>query len=208
MNQTASSPPSLAQGQGLSFSNPQFVCSVGDNTAPQNLRYVVFAGRSNAGKSSVINALCGGRFARVAKTPGRTRLINIFRLSAPAPAALADLPGYGYAAVSHREQSAWGRRLTKFLHTADIRCLVVVVDCRRGIGALDRQLFDLYAARSGRRAALVLLNKADKLSRREQRAALEDARTAAAAPVLLFSALKKTGIAEAQAEIAAHLLPQ
>lgn len=192
----------------VSFSNPQFLCSVGDNPAPSALRYVVFAGRSNAGKSSVINALCGGRFARVAKTPGRTRLINIFRLGAAeeVSAALADLPGYGYAAVSRQEQGMWGRRLTRFVHTADIRCLVVVVDCRRGLGDLDQRLFELYARRQ--RAALILLNKADKLNRREQRDILEETRAASAAPVLLFSALKKTGVQEVQETLAAHLLAQ
>lgn len=197
----------VADKRPLSFSNPQFMCSVGDNAAPAELRYIVFAGRSNAGKSSVINALCGGRFARVAKTPGRTRLINIFRLGGSGAvggnAAIADLPGYGYAAVSKQEQRGWGRRLTRFLQEADIRCLVAVVDCRRGIGELDEQLFALYAPR--RRATLIILNKADKLNRREQQAALAAATAESAAPVVLFSALKKSGVQAAQEHLIEHL---
>lgn len=182
------------------------MCSVGDNAAPSQLHYIVFAGRSNSGKSSAINALCGGRYARVAKTPGRTRLINLFRLGGGNPAAtLADLPGYGYAVASKSERRGWEARITRFLRRADIRCLVLVADCRRGIGELDRQLLSLCAPT--RTPVLLLLNKADKLSRQAQRAAAGEAGSAVAAPVVLFSALKKTGVAEAREFISGCLPP-
>ena len=181
--------------QSVSFTNPEFICSVAAG-APPPLCYVVFAGRSNAGKSSVINTLCGGRYARVAKTPGRTRLINLFRLgNKSSQIALADLPGYGYAAVSKQEQRGWAVRLARFLRTADICCLVLVLDCRRGIGELDERLINLYLPRQ--RPLLILLNKADKLPRQRQREIQSEVEAAFAGTrsVVLFSALKKTGLA-------------
>ncbi|MCH9705200.1 MAG: ribosome biogenesis GTP-binding protein YihA/YsxC [Proteobacteria bacterium] len=197
--------PHSSSAVGINFSNPQFICSVGANTAPEDLYYVVFVGRSNAGKSSVINTLCGGRYARVAKAPGRTRLINLFRLGGNSSAAtLADLPGYGYAAVSKQEQRSWAPRMLRFLQTADIRCLAVVVDCRRGIGQMDMQLLDLYAAREA--PAIIILNKSDKLNQSQKYAAIAAVRDTINVPVFLFSALKKKGVAEVQGYISSCLL--
>lgn len=124
---------------------------------------VAFAGRSNAGKSTFINALTGQRqLARTSKAPGRTRQLVVFELS---PAArLVDLPGYGYAKASREEQARWQRLIPDYL--ASRRALagvVLLTDCRRPMGEADRQALDLLATAG--LPCLLVLTKADKLSR-------------------------------------------
>ena len=103
---------------------------------------VAFAGRSNAGKSSALNALTGRRrLAHVSKTPGRTRLINFFEVAPDS--YLVDLPGYGYAQVPGDMKRQWARLLTGYLdQRRQIRGLVVVMDARHPLTPLDLQLLD------------------------------------------------------------------
>jgi GTP-binding protein len=161
---------------------------------------VAFAGRSNAGKSSAINAILARRgLARTGKTPGQTRLLNFFDLGAER--RIVDLPGYGYARVSDRERVAWGPLLETLRTRRSLRGLFLVVDARRGLGALDLDLIEW--ADPAARAIHVLLAKADKLSRREAAAALTAARdtlkgTSPVASVQLFSAPGGEGLPEAQ----------
>ena len=177
------------------FSNPVYLRAfVGEQNKLPEQPVVVFAGRSNVGKSSVINALCGGRFARVSRTPGRTRAVQLFSLDDNA--VLADLPGYGYAAAPKQEKKAWQELMLRFLSEAPIFCLVVVVDCRRGIGELDEMLLSFFNPTDTR--ILIILNKADKLNKHQQRQVREATQAQTAATVLLFSALKKTGVEEVQ----------
>ena len=157
---------------------------------------VAFAGRSNAGKSSAINAITQRRgLARTSKTPGRTRLLNFFEL---APLRrLVDLPGYGYAGGPAAERRTW-RPLIDALHErASLRGLFVIVDVRRGITHGDEELLEWVAPD---RRVHVLLSKADKLSRGEAARALRAAGDALAgrATLQLFSATEGTGLAEAQ----------
>ena len=157
---------------------------------------VAFAGRSNAGKSSAINAITQRRgLARASKTPGRTRLLNFFEL---APLRrLVDLPGYGYAGGPAAERRTW-RPLIDALHErASLKGLFLVVDARRGITQGDEGLLEWV---SPDRRVHVLLSKADKLSRGEAARALRAAGDALAgrATLQLFSATEGTGIAEAQ----------
>lgn len=176
-----------------------------DQLLPDEGAEVAFAGRSNAGKSSAINAIVGRRdFARTSKTPGRTQLINFFE--AETGRRLVDLPGYGYAKVSKEMREHWGVVLDRYFRIRrSLAGLVLIVDSRRGIGDYDRQMLDW--ARATRRPVLVLLTKADKLSRAEARTALAEAeaelgRTAdeknAGAVVRLFSSPLGTGVAEAR----------
>ena len=158
---------------------------------------VAFAGRSNAGKSSVLNALCGGRFARIARLPGRTRAVNVFALHGGQ--LLADLPGYGYAAVAHEEQKKWGPKLTRFLQSPRLGGVVLVVDCRRGLLEKDESLLALVA----HAPVLVLMNKADKLKSAALRQCMHAAQARLqellpAAQVQPFSATKKTGVLAAR----------
>ena len=163
---------------------------------------VAFAGRSNAGKSSAINAIVHHQgLARTSKTPGRTRLINFFEL---APGRrLVDLPGYGYASAPEAQRRTW-QGLIEALHArASLRGLFVIVDVRRGLGDADLQLLDW----AGDRQAHVLLAKADKLGHGQGSAALRTAaaRVAGRATVQLFSALKGTGMRDAQDTLEAWL---
>jgi len=131
---------------------------------------IAFAGRSNAGKSSAINALAHRtRLAFASKTPGRTQQINFFRLRSGA--LLADLPGYGYAAVPLALKRHWQQFLARYLATRQsLVGLVLVVDARHGLADMDRTLLAGYLP-SGR-PALLLATKMDKLTASAQRLAL------------------------------------
>ena len=164
---------------------------------------VAFAGRSNAGKSSAINALTGRRaLARVSKTPGRTRQINFFEVDAGC--RLVDLPGYGYAKVSREEKRLWGGLVERYLRRrAALRGLVLIADARRVVTAADLLLLD--AAEGARVPVYLVLTKADKLARRESRDALLCARghgqVRRAAGLQLFSATRRTGLEELAARV-------
>jgi len=171
---------------------------------PQDLgAEVAFVGRSNAGKSSAINAITQRRgLARTSKAPGRTRLLNFFELAPQR--RLVDLPGYGYANVPQAERRAWLPLIEALRQRTSLRGLFVIVDSRRGLSAADEGLLEW--ASPGQRVH-VLLSKADKLSRGEAAAVL---RAAAAqlsdrATAQLFSALKGTGVPEAQDTLEAWL---
>jgi GTP-binding protein len=170
---------------------------------------VAFAGRSNGGKSSAINALTQRtRLAFASKTPGRTRHINFFQVSSGG--LLADLPGYGYAAVPAADRRRWQSLLARYLSTRPTLVgLVLVTDCRRPMTALDRQMLDWFLP-SGR-PVRILLTKADKLTARERALAIGGARELIAEryplhlPQLatqLFSAAQAIGIAQAAEAIA------
>ncbi|MDR2056003.1 MAG: ribosome biogenesis GTP-binding protein YihA/YsxC [Desulfovibrio sp.] len=127
---------------------------------------IALAGRSNVGKSSLINALAGRkRLARVSATPGKTRSINFFR-AMPWNFYLVDLPGYGYARASHRERAAWAKLLEVYLSGAkNLRALVLLLDCRLPPQKSDVELANFAGAL--RCSLLPVLTKADKCNRRE-----------------------------------------
>jgi GTP-binding protein len=164
---------------------------------------VAFAGRSNAGKSSAINAITQRRgLARTSKTPGRTRLLNFFELAPER--RLVDLPGYGYAGGPQAERRSW-QPLIEALHTrASLRGLLLIVDARRGVTAGDE---GLLAWVGPAQRVHVLLSKADKLGRAEATRTLRAAagQLAGRATLQLFSALDGTGVGEAQDVLAAWL---
>ena len=123
---------------------------------------IAFAGRSNAGKSSAINCLTDQKsLCKTSKTPGRTQLINFFRLDDERH--LVDLPGYGFAKVSKKMRQHWDTVLSTYLlHRKALKGLVIVVDIRRGISELDAGLIEML---NNSLPLHVLLTKADKLSR-------------------------------------------
>jgi GTP-binding protein len=172
---------------------------------------VAFAGRSNTGKSSVINALAQrSRLAYVSRTPGRTQHINFFR--APSGALLADLPGYGYAKVPAALQRRWQIFLARYLaERKALVGLVLVMDARHPLTDLDRQMLDWFLPTG--RPLRVLLTKADKLSPSERRRTLQDARGAIARDygadvgTQLFSATHPLGVEDAEMAINAWLAP-
>lgn len=169
---------------------------------------IVFAGRSNAGKSSAINTLAGKtRLAFVSKTPGRTQLINFFRLRNGA--FLVDLPGYGYADVPEKMRRHWKSVLAAYLTRRPSICgLVLIMDARRPLTDLDRQMLEWFGPTG--KPIHMLLTKADKLTRNEAADALRVTREEMApwsdqVSVQLFSSLKKTGVEEAEGVIGAWL---
>ncbi len=178
---------------------------------PEGGAEIAFAGRSNAGKSSAINALTGnGGLARTSRTPGRTRLINFFSLNKP-DCRLVDLPGYGYARVSREMQEAWQEELHHYLENRlSLRALILVTDIRHPLNPLDSQMMDWCRAR--RLPALILLTKADKLSRGAAHKTLREVqnrivRDAGLFACQIFSATAKTGIDEARAYMDRHFAP-
>jgi GTP-binding protein len=182
-----------------------------DQLPPTELPEIAFVGRSNAGKSTAINALTQQRrLAFASRTPGRTQHINLFELGPKegANALFADLPGYGYAAVAREAKLRWQRVMAEYLAVRrSLSGVVLMVDARLGLTELDRRLLAFVAPRIGNGSVrlLVLLTKADKLSRAEGGRALaavqaglgEIATDESDVGVALFSALDRTGVADA-----------
>lgn len=170
---------------------------------------VAFAGRSNAGKSSALNALTQQRkLARTSRTPGRTQLINLFMLTEHH--RLVDLPGYGYAAVSEKIKAAWQATLARYLETREcLAGLVLLMDCRHPLKPYDLSLL-AWNERSGL-PVHVLLTKADKLAYGAQQQCLQAVRRALkqlapSATVQLFSAHTGLGVEEAQEQVTKLLM--
>ena len=163
---------------------------------------IAFVGRSNAGKSTCINTLTQQkRLAFASKTPGRTQSINLFALGKQGvtDAILADLPGYGYAAVPKQDKLRWQQVMANYLVTREnLKAVVLMCDPRHGVTELDEILLEVIRPRVEQGLKfLLLLTKADKLNRSEQAKALSIARLqAGGGEVKLFSALKKQGVEE------------
>jgi GTP-binding protein len=161
-----------------------------------SLPEVAFLGRSNVGKSSVINTLIGDKIARTSSTPGRTRSINFFEVrwpGKPQPEVIfADLPGYGYAKLSREISQEWPKFIEPYLNERPTLALcVALVDVNVPPQASDRQLLDFLNA-SGR-DFLLIATKSDRLSNNQLRNALKSLTEAyPTAPVIPFSA--KTGV--------------
>jgi GTP-binding protein len=167
-------------------------------------REVAFAGRSNAGKSSAINAIVQrNALARTSKTPGRTKLLNFFELEPGR--RIIDLPGYGYAEAHATERAQWTRLIEVLPQRDNLVGLFLIVDIRRGITAQDVQLIE-WAAAAGWQVH-ILLTKSDKLNQRERAAALKTAQAqlAEGMTVQVFSAEDRTGLKEAQGKLLAML---
>lgn len=175
------------------------VASLGQ--APMSAGEIAFAGRSNAGKSSAINALVGRRLAQVSRTPGRTRLINYYALGAER--FIVDLPGYGYARIPGTTRAPWEERLSGYLQLrAPLMGLALVMDLRHPLTALDLRMLAWF--RQTGKPVHVLLTKADKLSREAARNVLrrvegDVARLGLGISVQLFSSREKTGLEQAAA---------
>jgi GTP-binding protein len=179
-------------------------------TAPQlehlpalDVPEIAFVGRSNAGKSTCINTLTQQhRLAFASKTPGRTQSINLFALGKQGltDAVLADLPGYGYAAVPKEAKLRWQRVMASYLVTRpNLTGVVLMCDPRLGLTELDEILLDVIRPRVEQGLKfLVLLTKADKLTRSEGAKVLSIVQLqAGGGQVRLFSALKRQGLEEA-----------
>src|ERR1700722_6087942 len=178
-----------------------------ESLPPEKLNEVAFVGRSNAGKSSLVNALTGRKsLARVSQTPGATRQINFFNLADRL--MLVDLPGYGFAKRSKTEAQSWQEMIFSYLRRRGrLRRVALLIDARRGVMDSDIQvmaLLDQTAVSYG-----LVLTKADELKPAERDSALEKAaaeaarHTAALAEVQLPSALAGDGISALRTHLAA-----
>ncbi len=163
---------------------------------------IAFVGRSNAGKSTCINTLTQQKqLAFASKKPGRTQHINLFSLGKQGitDAVLADLPGYGYAAVARDDKARWQRVMANYLVSRpNLLGVVMMCDPRHGLTELDEALLEIIRPRVEQGLKfLIVLTKADKLTRSEQAKALSIAKLqAGGGEVRLFSALKKQGLEE------------
>lgn len=172
---------------------------------PDNGKEVAFAGRSNAGKSSAINALTQQRsLARTSKTPGRTQQIIFFQLDDTR--RLVDLPGYGFAKVPLSIKLHWQKNLQDYLNTRDSLCgLVLLMDIRHALTEFDQQM--LHWCYTSHMPVHVLLTKADKLSYGKGTTSLQQVKKRISTDfpgdiqVQLFSALKWTGIEELKSRL-------
>ena len=200
--------PQIEVGRRLFSRHCQFLTSaVGRDSAPaETLPEVAFAGRSNAGKSSLINALAGQRgLARASNQPGRTQMINFFEYAGDL--RLVDLPGYGFAKAPKATADAWNRLVHGFLRNrAIVRRVVLLIDARRGLMASDRKMMaDLEEMAI---VYQIVLTKTDTLAAAKvpllvDAMAQEVSQHAAAFPlVLATSARKALGIAELRASLA------
>jgi GTP-binding protein len=192
------------------FRNATFVMSAHElrDLPPPGAPEVAFAGRSNSGKSSAINALAHhNRLAFVSKTPGRTQLINFFRLARGG--LLVDLPGYGYARVPGPTRKHWEKVLSGYLQSREsLRGLVFVMDIRHPLTVLDETMLAWFGPTG--KPVHVLLTKADKLTRSAAETTLLGVRrrldeVAPNFTVQLFSALKRTGIDAAEEALGSWL---
>jgi len=186
--------------------NIEFVTTVAHarDLLPTHGAEVAFAGRSNAGKSSAINALAQRkRMAFVSKTPGRTQHINFFRVGPDR--YLVDLPGYGYAAVPPPARAHWHELVGGYLQSrSSLRGVIVVMDSRHPLTPLDQQLL-AWLTPTGV-PIHVLLSKSDKLGAQSAGSTLRDVDTALRAQysncsVQLFSSTRKLGVADAAKQI-------
>ena len=191
----------------------EFIWGTGDidSLPPQSLAEVAFVGRSNAGKSSLINALTGRKtLARVSHTPGRTREINFFKLGGRL--MLVDLPGYGYAKASKSLTAEWQKLIFAYLRgRANLRRVVLLLDGRRGAMEIDREVMTLLDQAAV--SYCLSLTKIDQLAEAERATVLSDVETeakhhtAAYPQVFATSAHKALGLDRLKLQLAALAEP-
>lgn len=168
---------------------------------------IALAGRSNVGKSSLINALTNRKsLARTGSTPGKTRIINFYNINDSL--MLVDLPGYGYAKVSKEERKSWGKLAESYLNTRKtLNMILLLVDMRHDPTYDDIIMLD-YIRQTGRSFAVVA-TKSDKISRSEYRKCIENIKRkldlGTENEVIPFSAIKRTGVEEVWSVIESYL---
>ena len=185
----------------IDFRRTTFVTSAPDiSKLPNDVgAEIAIIGRSNSGKSSSINAICDQKtLAKTSRTPGRTRLINLFKVNEGK--YLVDLPGYGYAQVPEQMKRQWQKAMTDYLHQRKCLCgLVVTMDIRTPLRDHDRMIIDWSIAAN--LPCLILLTKADKFGVNKRKEMVGEVKTQLSEfggnfTIIAFSALRKIGIDE------------
>lgn len=143
--------------------NLETVCGITSKLPENNMPEIAFAGKSNVGKSSLINALMNRKsYARISATPGKTQTINFYNINEEL--YLVDLPGYGYAKVSEKEKQQWGRLIERYLHqSAQLRAVFLLIDIRHDPSANDRMMYHWILDQGF--APIIIATKLDKLKR-------------------------------------------
>ena len=187
--------------------NLETVCGI-TSTLPQNtMPEFAFAGKSNVGKSSLINALMNRKsYARISAQPGKTQTINYYNINGEL--YFVDLPGYGYAKVSQETKAKWGKMIENYLHTsAQLKCVFLLIDIRHEPSANDRDMYDWIVYNGFH--PLIIATKADKINRSQLSKQVKLIRTAldldAGTTVIPFSAETKQGRDDIYARIAQFL---
>ena len=187
----------------MNFNKTKFIKSASNiSESPDDIgAEVAFVGRSNSGKSSAINVITNQKnLARISKTPGRTQLINFFEIEEMQ--RLVDLPGYGYAKTSKKQQKEWGFMISEYVkYRQTLRGIILIIDIRRGIMELDHAFLDFYLPLN--KPLHILLTKSDKLNKQACRKSFDSVQSTvdSVASVQLFSSLKKSGAEEARDKI-------
>ncbi len=175
--------------------NLETVCGITSKIPDNQLPEIAFAGKSNVGKSSLINALMNRKsLARTSSQPGKTQTINFYNINDAM--YLVDLPGYGYAKVSESERAKWGKMIENYLHTSkQLQAVFLLVDIRHTPGANDKTMYDWIVYQGYQ--PIIIATKLDKLKRSQVQKALKEVRAGlglkAEDVVIPFSAETKQG---------------
>ncbi len=174
--------------------NLETVCGVTSKLPENKLPEVAFAGRSNVGKSSLINALMNRKaYARTSAQPGKTQTINFYNINDQI--YFTDLPGYGYAKASKTEVAKWGKMIEKYLHTSkQLRCVFLLIDIRHEPGENDKMMYDWVCANGY--TPVIIATKLDKIKRSQTDKQIKLIRTSLGASdvtIIPFSATSKQG---------------
>lgn len=171
------------------------VCGITSKIPDNQLPEIAFAGKSNVGKSSLINALMNRKsLARTSSQPGKTQTINFYNINSAM--YLVDLPGYGYAKVAESEKVKWGKMIENYLHTSkQLKAVFLLIDIRHTPGANDKTMYDWIVYQGYQ--PIIIATKLDKLKRSQVPKALKEVRTGlglkAEDIVIPFSAQTKQG---------------
>ena len=171
------------------------VCGITSKIPDNQLPEIAFAGKSNVGKSSLINALMNRKsLARTSSQPGKTQTINFYNINNAM--YLVDLPGYGYAKVSESERAKWGKMIENYLHKSkQLKAIFLLIDIRHTPGANDKTMYDWIVYQGYQ--PIIIATKLDKLKRSQVQKALKEVRTGRGLKsgdiVIPFSAQTKQG---------------
>ncbi len=171
------------------------VCGITSKLPENTLPEIAFAGKSNVGKSSLINTLMNRKsYARISATPGKTQTINFYNINQEL--YLVDLPGYGYAKVSEQEKQKWGRMVERYLHgSKQLRAVFLLIDIRHDPSANDKMMYDWIRAQGY--APIIIATKLDKIKRSQKEKQVRAVRQGLGLPpetkLIPFSSVTKQG---------------
>lgn len=175
--------------------NLETVCGITSKIPENTLPEIAFAGKSNVGKSSLINALMNRKsYARISATPGKTQTINFYNINQEF--YLVDLPGYGYAKVSEQEKQKWGQMVERYLHSSkQLRAVFLLIDIRHDPSANDKMMYDWIVSKGYH--PIIIATKLDKIKRSQKDKQVRVIRQGLGLPpgtvVIPFSSVTKQG---------------